>query len=122
MEIHMSYDDNDAQSYVSSIGPQLGQGGRVVRPAQIVVYPFGPDPLAAAAGKVPLLKPGMVALNLSLDEAEALAEKLIDVVREARNDKYSATDEEFEHWLNEEEKRHAWGVLMADDELSDRDD
>jgi hypothetical protein len=66
---------------VSSIGPQLGQGGRVVRPAQIVVYPFGPDPLAAAAGKVPLLKPGMVALHLSLDEAEALAEKLIDVVR-----------------------------------------
>ena len=75
----MSYDDNDAQSYVSSLGPQLGQGGRVVRPAQIVVYPFGPDPLAAAAGKVPLLKPGMVALHLSLDEAEALAEKLIDV-------------------------------------------
>ena len=71
---------------VSSIGPQLGQGGRVVRPAQIVVYPFGPDPLAAAAGKVPLLKPGMVALHLSLDEAEAL----IDLVRGARNDKYSA--------------------------------
>ena len=90
MEIHMSYDDNDAQSYVSSIGPRLGQGGRVVRPAQIVVYPFGPDPLAAAAGKVPLLKPGMVALHLSLDEAEALAEKLIDLVRKARNDKYSA--------------------------------
>jgi hypothetical protein len=43
-------------------------------------------------------------------------------VREARNDKYSATDEEFEHWLNGKEKRHAWGVLMADDELSDRDD
>jgi hypothetical protein len=64
----------------------------------------------------------MVALHLSLDEAEALAEKLIDVVREARNDKYSATDEEFEQWLNEEEKTHAWGVLMADDELSDRDD
>lgn len=90
MEIHMSYDDNDAQSYVSALGPQLGQGGRVVRPAQRVVYPFGPDPLAAAAGKVPLLKPGMVALHLSLDEAEALAEKLIDLVREARNDKYSA--------------------------------
>src|SRR5260370_15507591 len=85
MELHMSYDDNDAQSYVSALGPQLGQGGRVVRPAQRVVYPFGPDPLAAAAGKVPLLKPGMVALHLSLDEAEALAEKLIDLVREARN-------------------------------------
>lgn len=115
MEIHMSYDDNDAQSYVSALGPQLGQGGRVVRPAQIVVYPFGPDPLAAAAGKVPLLKPGMVALHLSLDEAEALAEKLIDLVREARNDKYSATDEEFEHWLNGEERgmlgEYSWPMM-----------
>src|SRR5258707_269252 len=75
MEIHMSYDDNDAQSYVSSIVPRLGQGGRVVRPAQIVVYPFGPDPLAAAAGKVPLLNPGMVMLGVSRSHVDHWAER-----------------------------------------------
>src|SRR6476660_2232819 len=122
MEIHMSYDDNDAQSYVSSLGPQLGRGGRVVRPAQIVVYPFGPDPLAAAAGKVPLLKPGMVAVRLSLDEAEALAEKRIDVGTRGPERQVQRHRRRVRALAQRKGKRHAWGVLMADDELSDRDD
>jgi len=36
-------------------------------------------------------------------------------VREARNDKYSATDEEFEHWLNGEERgmpgEYSWPMM-----------
>lgn len=116
----LSYLDDDSTPVVYSTPPRTDSDGDE-RPAQITVQPWGPeivdlenfDPQAP-----PEPKPTHITMYFSVDEAEVLARKLLEVVLAAKEGVYSDLGHELVAYSREKDLNDAWRALG----LSDPDD
>ena len=118
-----SYLDDDALPAVYSNPPREDPDG-TVEPAQVVLHPWGPDPMEQLKRLEPqpdgtLLPPpdvekSRVVMYFSIDEAEVLARKLLEVVLAARDGVYSEFGHHMAEYSREQDLKDAWRALGFD--------
>jgi hypothetical protein len=110
-----TYLDNGVSPFVYSI-TQYREPDGSEQTAKIAVEPFGPVPVALPLRRVER----WVSFTLSVDEAEALASRLAEVVAAARAGNFDGSHENLNSFRREAAFRRwtalteAWAVLGAD--------
>lgn len=123
MFLNVNYMDESPTPYVWSVPPTTSSDG-AARAPKIVIEPFGPDRDALFDEEADLtevqipVEKGSVSLNLSLDEAEELARRLVVVVQAAKQGVYSTMGEELKKFTRTKRLQEAWDALMNEDDGS----
>ena len=92
---------DDPTPFVFSMPPHIDSEGDEVA-AYVSVRPFGKDSRD-------------VAINMSIDEAEELARKLVAVVTDARAGRFSEHGVKITEDMREQDMKEAWLVLGIED-------
>jgi hypothetical protein len=120
-----SYYDEDASPAVYSNPPHEDEDGDI-QPAQVVLHPWGPDPMkelkrlqwspedGTPPPAPPVREKSRTVMYLSIDEAEELARKLIEVVLAAKDGVYSVFGHHMAEYSREQNLRDAWKALGLD--------
>ncbi|WP_396929186.1 hypothetical protein [Mycolicibacterium sp.] len=120
----LSYlDDEHPEPVVYSTPPRIDSDGDE-QPAQITIQPWGPAPLARDFDPdnpppIPNPEKARITMYFSLEEAEALARKLVEVVVAAKDGIYSAEGEELVRYIREKDLNDAWTALGLNDDEHD---
>lgn len=120
----LSYlDDEYPDPVVYSTPPRIDSDGDD-QPAQVTIQPWGPPSLPRdfdpdAPTPIPEPEKARITMFFSLEEAEALARKLVEVVVAAKDGVYSAEGEELVRYIREKDLNDAWKALGLDQDQDD---
>lgn len=112
----LSYLDDESAPVVYSTPPRVGSDGDE-RPAQVTLQPWGPEIIDPEKIDQPLPEPVATHITMlfSLDEAEILARRLIEVVLAAKEGVYSDVGHELVAFSREKDLNDAWRALGLSD-------
>lgn len=111
----LSFLDDESSPVVYSTPPYVDSDGDSM-PAKITVQPWGPEQWQPSDTKPPTPEKTRITMYFSLDEAEALARKLIEVVIAAKDGVYSQEGHELLEFSRQQDLDTAWRVLGLEDE------